>query len=203
MKLWSGVDVAHLSRFNPDQRAPLWWGILGLIAVEATVVSAFIVSYLYLAIYADVWPPAGLEPPPLLWPSINVAILMLSSGAMYWAGWGIRRGNQRILAVGVTIAVLLACVVLVLRSLEFAAFEFSWKDHAYGSAVWTIAGFHYVHVVSMIVGSAVVAVLAWRGYFTQQRQIAVVVDTMYWYFVSFAWIPFYITLYWVPRFYDG
>lgn len=203
MKLFAGTDLAQMPRFNPDRRAPLWWGILGLIAIELTVVGSFIVSYLYLMLHADAWPPTGLEVPPLLWPSVNVALLLLSSLTMYWAGRGIRQGNRRVLALGVSASVVLACIALVLRGIEFARFDFSWRDHAYGSIVWTIAGFHFVHVVSAVAGSGVIALLAWRGYFTPQRQIAVVVDTMYWYFVCFAWIPLYFTLYWVPHLYGS
>lgn len=203
MRKLSAVDVSHLPRFNPDRRAPLWWGILGLISIEATVAGAFVASYFYLAVRAEAWPPPGLEAPPLLWPSVNLGLLLLSSVTMFWAGWGIRRGNRTILAVGVSLSVVLAFVVLVLRSLEFAALEYGWRDHAYGSIVWTISGFHYAHVASIVLGSAVVAILAWRGYFTPQRQIGVVVDTMYWYFVCIAWIPFYLTVYWVPRLYAG
>lgn len=202
MRVLGTIDVAHMSRLNPDQRAPLWWGIFGLITVEATVVLAFCVSYFYLAAHADTWPPSG-SPPPLLWPSINLVLLSASSVTMFWAGRGIRRGNKTILAVGVSTSVLLACVVLVLRGLELHAYQFSWKDHAYGSIVWTISGFHFAHVVSIVLGSTVVAILSWRGYFTKQRQIGVVVDTNYWYFVCAAWIPFYLTLYWGPRLYGG
>lgn len=203
MKVLGAIDMHEVTRFNPDQRSPVWWGILGLIAIEATVVATLITSYLYLAMTSKAWPPPGAEPPPLLWPSINVGLLLLSSGTMFWAGWGIRRGNQAILAIGVSASVALSCAVLVLRAFEFRAFDFDWTEHAYGSIVWTIAGFHFAHVVSIAIGSAVVALLAWMGYFTRQRQIGVVVDTMYWYFVSFAWIPLYLILFWVPRLYGN
>lgn len=203
MRVIAAIDLYHLSRFNPDQRAPLWWGILGLIAVEATVTGSFIVSYLYLAMRAEVWPPPGMQPPPLLIPTVNLGLLLLSAGTMWWAGRGIRRGNQKVLTIGVSVSVALAAAVLVLRAFEFMAYDFSWRDHAYGSIVWTISGFHFVHVLSIVTGSAVVAILAGRGYFTKERQIGVVVDTMYWYFVCIAWIPFYFTLYWVPRLYAG
>lgn len=202
MRVLEAVDVSGMSRFNPDRRAPLWWGILGLITIESAVVLTFCVSYLYLAAYAETWPPTG-KVPPILWPSINLGLLLLSSFTMYLAGQGINRGDKRVLAIGVTTSVLLATVVLVLRSLELMAYEFSWKEHAYGSIVWAISVFHYVHVTSIVVGSAVVAILAWRGYFTRERQIGVVVDTNYWYFVCIAWIPFYLLLYWVPRLYVG
>ena len=65
--------------------------------------------------------------------------------------------------------------------------------------LWTITGFHYTHVVSAILGTAVVSVLAWRGYFTPERQLGVVVDTLYWYFVAAVFLPIYLVLYWVPR----
>lgn len=201
MKMISAVDVSGMTRFHPDHRSPLWWGIAGLIAIEATVVTAFIASYFYLAMRAEQWPPADLPPPPLLWPTINTALLLLSGATMYWAGRGIRRGNRTVLTIGLSVSVLLASAVLVLRMLEFAAFGFDWKSHAYGSIVWTLAGFHFVHVASIVVGSAVVAVLAAMGYFTRERQIGVVVDTNYWYFVVLAWLPLYFTLYWVPRLY--
>lgn len=200
MRVLQGIDVADMTRFNPDRRAPLWWGILGLITIESAVVLTFCVSYMYLAAYSEAWPPGG-EAPPLLWPSINLALLMTSAVTMFLAGQAINRGNQRGLALGVTTSVLLATAVLVLRTLELMAYEFSWKEHAYGSIVWTISVFHYVHVTSIVVGSAVVAILAWRRYFTSQRQIGVVVDTNYWYFVCIAWIPFYLLLFWGPRVY--
>jgi len=202
MRVINGIDATNMSRLHPDQRAPLWWGILGLITIESAVVLAFCVSYLYLAAHAEVWPPSGTAPP-LLWPSINLGLLLLSCMTMYSAGQGINHGNKRRLAIGVTTSVLLASLVLVLRTKELMAYDFSWQDHAYGSIVWTISGFHYVHVTSMVLGSTAIAILAWRGYFTRERQIGVVVDTNYWYFVCIAWVPFYLLLYWGPRLYGN
>ncbi|MGQ9371760.1 cytochrome c oxidase subunit 3 [Azospirillum sp. ST 5-10] len=192
------VDVAGLSRFA-GSRHPLWWGVLGLIAIELSVVTAFIASYFYLRVNAAHWPPPGVEPPPLLWASVNVGLLLASMVTMWWASWGINRGNQRVLVWGVSLSVLLHCLVLVLRGLEMARFPYRWDEHAYASIVWAITGFHFTHVASAIVGSAAIAVLAAMGYFTKERQLAVIVDTLYWYFVCSVWIPFYLVLYWSPR----
>jgi cytochrome c oxidase subunit I+III len=74
-----------------------------------------------------------------------------------------------------------------------------WDEHAYGSILWAITGFHFTHVVSAILGTAVVAVLAWMDYFTSERQLGVVVDTLYWYFVAAVFLPIYLVLYWAPR----
>ncbi len=197
-EVYAAVDASGMSRF-PERKHPLWWGVLGLVIIEITVVATLIVSYFYLKMGAAQWPPPGVEPPPVLWPSINLALLLSSAGTMYWAGWGINRDSQTILTLGTGLSVLLASIVLVLRSLEFVAFDFAWDSHPYGSIVWTMTGFHFVHVVSAIVGTAAVTWLAWRGYFTRERQLGVVVDTLYWYFVAGIWIPMYLVLYWEPR----
>jgi cytochrome c oxidase subunit 3 len=198
MQQYAGFDAADLTRFS-HTRHPLYAGILGLIAIEMTVVALLTVSYLYLMLTAPAWPPAGLEPAPVLLPSINLGLLVASMVAMRIAGKRITAGDRRGLIVGLSTAVSLHAVVLVFRSIEMALWEFAWDDHVYGSLMWTISGFHFTHVASAIVGTLVVLILAVKGYFTPQRQLGVVVDTLYWNFVSAAWIPFYLALYWGPR----
>ncbi|MEX2644084.1 MAG: cytochrome c oxidase subunit 3 [Acetobacterales bacterium] len=199
MTVYRGIDVSDLSRFGL-RRHPLYMGIAFLVIIEATVSATLIVSYLYLMANADAWPPPGVEPPGLLWPTVNMVLLLCSAVTMWWAGWGIDRHNQRVLTLGIGASTLLATVVLVFRTMQLGEFGIGWQDHAYGSIVWTITGFHFVHVASAVGGTAVVTFLAWRGHFTAVRQLGVVVDTLYWYFVAAAWVPFYVVLYWVPRF---
>ncbi|HEV7265299.1 MAG TPA: cytochrome c oxidase subunit 3 [Falsiroseomonas sp.] len=198
----AAVDAGELTRFA-HRTHPLYLGVACLVVIEFTVSATFIASYFYLMFNAPEWPPAGLEPPELVWSSVNLALLLTSSGTMWWAGQGINRGSTRILTLGMGLSVLLATIVLVLRWMQMASFEFRWDSHPYGSIVWTITGFHFVHVLSAAVGTAVVTLLAWRGYFTPERQLGVVVDTLYWYFVSGIWVAFYLTLYWAPRLMSG
>ena len=54
-----------------DRRAPLWWGMVGLITVEAVLFGSLIVSYFYLRFYAPEWPIGGIAKPSLLLPSIG------------------------------------------------------------------------------------------------------------------------------------
>lgn len=192
------IDVSGLTRFA-HRRHPLWWGIIMLVAIEMTVAANLIVTYAYLAARAPAWPPEGVEAPDLLWASVNVVLLLTSAGTMWWAGWGINRHNRAILTLGTGASVALASLVLVLRWINLADLRVQWTDGAYGAIVWTITGFHFIHVASAIVGTAIVTLLSARGYFTRERQLGVVVDTLYWYFVAGIWVPFYLVLYWVPR----
>jgi len=192
------VDATTLSRLTPRSH-PLWWGVAGAVAIEAAVVANLLTSYFYLMAQNQKWPPEKVDPPDILWASIVLVILPASSLTMWWAGRGADRGKKTQLAIGVTASCILATLALCFRGLQIAAFDIRWDEHAYGSILWAITGFHFTHVVSAILGTAVVAVLAWLDYFTPKRQLAVVVDTLYWYFVAAAFVPIYLVLFWVPR----
>ncbi|MBS1303318.1 cytochrome c oxidase subunit 3 [Loktanella sp. SALINAS62] len=199
MKTWIDIDASELPRLAPRTH-PLWWGILSAVAIEAAVVANLLASYFYLMAQTEgPWPPAGTEAPPILWPTVFLVLLPLSSVTMWWAGRGSDRGDKRQLAIGVTASVGLALLALVARSFQIASFDVKWSDSAYGSILWTITGFHFTHVVSAILGTAVVAVYAWRGYFNPARQLGVIVDTLYWYFVAGIFVPIYLVLILAPR----
>jgi cytochrome c oxidase subunit III len=192
------LDLGGLSRFQKGPEAPLWWGIVGLILVESSVVSGFIAAYFYLRFVPES-AAAELPPPDLFWPTVNVALLLASCATMWAAGRLISRDRVRPFVLAVAASVLLAALTLPLRWWQFGRLGFAWNEHAYGSIVWTITGFHFMHVVSAVIGTAIVALLGMRGFFSSRQQIAVVVDTLYWYFVAAVWVPLYVVLYWSPR----
>lgn len=209
MRIEAVVDVSEWSRFETKERHPLWWGILGLVVIEVMVVGAFLVSYLYLGIaqgsrpeigsLVTAWPPAGIEPLPLTYPTISLGLLLFCAASMFYAGFAMRKNQQKLLVASFVLCTLVSCVVLYLRWLQMERFPFRWDDHAYASMVWTLTGFHFVHVTSAVLGTAAIGLLAAKGYFGEKRQLAVDVDTLYWYFVSFIWVPIYLVLYWTPR----
>lgn len=199
MKPYAAVDASGFSRSNSDRKAPLWWGVLGLIVIESTVVASVIASYFYLRMGAAEWPPPGVAAPDLTWPTVNAAMLMGSGVTMWLASQAMNKNKKRLFSLWVAASLLLAGSVLLWRWFQFQELDFRWDDHSYGSIVWTITGFHFMHVVSAVIGTGVVFILSLMDYFDSQRQLAVVVDTNYWYFVCAAWIPFYLVLYWTPR----
>lgn len=183
-----------------DKRAPIWWGMVLMIAIEATVFGALIASYFYLKVGAPVWPHDGIAPPELLLPSINAGILLLSSLPVWWADHGIQKGDTRRLKLGLAVGFVMGVVFLVLKYIEYSGNDYTWSTNAYGSIVWTITGFHSAHVVVLLIKTLVVEVLAFRGYFSERRNIGVQVNGLYWHFVVLAWVPLFATLYLSPRF---
>ena len=72
-------DVSHLSPHANGPASPLWWGMIGMIAIESAVFAILIASYFYLAHGSVDWPLGGIEPPKLLLPTVNTGVLLLST----------------------------------------------------------------------------------------------------------------------------
>jgi cytochrome c oxidase subunit 3 len=193
------VDVSRPPYLVSGARAPVWWAIVLLVAIEATVFGTLLSSYFYLPLGEPQWPPAGIEPPKLLLPTINTVILLASSLAMYTADKAIGRGDERRMSIGMAVAVGLAALFLGLKVIEYSGVEYRWDTHSYASIVWTITGFHAAHVTALIFKTIIVGVQARVADFRQERRLVVQSNGIYWHFVVGIWLPLYAVLYWSPR----
>lgn len=196
MSLHADIDASKLPDYSYEFRSPLWWGIVGLMTVEGTVVATLIASFFYLQGNHTAWPPAGTSPPELLLPTLSTVVLLVSMVPVYLTDKAFKRGNPKPLAWMPLVSIALALVFLGIKAYEYASHvDFRWDTHAYGSVVWLMIGFHSVHVIAVILKTLVVVYLARRRYFTPEKRIAVTVNGLYWYFVAAAWIPLYLTIY--------
>lgn len=193
------IDVSHLPNLVQKSRAPLWWAMVLLLVIESMVFGTLAASYFYLRMNQAEWPPAGVDPPELLLPTINTLLLLASSIPVYLADKGITEGKVRRLVWGMGVAAVMAILFLILKVIEYSDVSYSWDDHAYGSIVWLIVGFHSSHVLSVVGKTVVVAVLGARGYFNRERNLGVQINGLYWHFVVVVWIPMYAVIYWAPR----
>jgi cytochrome c oxidase subunit 1/cytochrome c oxidase subunit I+III len=203
--LWPRAEVVPPPRHGPLPRVvpghgeTVWWGMLLLITIEVTVFASLVFTYFYLRAGAPRWPLGDIAAPPLLLPTVNTAVLLASLVPVAWADRAIRRGDRRAVLVGKPIGQALLVAFLAIKAVEYGGYDYTWATNAYGSVVWTITGFHVAHVIVALLKSAVVTVLAARGYFTEERFLGVQANALYWYFVALVWIPLYATLYLTPR----
>ena len=195
------IDVTNWRRDYHDDRHPFWWGIIILILIEMTVVLGFVSSFFYSYIShlseASSWFPS--QPAPILLPSINTVLLFLCALSMYYGGVVMDKGKQMYFFYLVIFCCIASGIILYLRWLQLDGLPFDWKESSYASFVWTMSGFHFVHLTSALIGTAVIGYFSYKGYYDKERQLGIQVDTMYWYFVFIAWIPMYFTLYILPR----
>jgi cytochrome c oxidase subunit III len=179
-----------------NSASTLWWGFVLLIVIELTFFAGIIASYFYLRFHAGGnWPIGHITKPDLLLPSINAVILFVSSYPMYIADSAIQKGNVQKAKIGLAISLVLGVIFLILKGIEYAGYDYTWSSNAYGSIVWTISGFHSAHVIGVVLKVFVVLAAMFKGYYSEERNLGVRVNGLYWHFVVVVWIPLFFTLY--------
>jgi heme/copper-type cytochrome/quinol oxidase subunit 3 len=196
---YPAVDASRFVAYGRSHEMPIWWGVVGLIIVESVVFSTLLASYFYLGFRQPEWPLPGVGAPDLLMPLVGTAFLLVSSVSMHRADKAIDSDDQRTLRLSLMISIALAAVFLALKVHEYAGKDYRWDSHPYGSIVWLVIGFHATHVVSLLLKTLVVCVLAFRGFFHRTNRLALVINGFYWHFVVMVWIPIFLVIYISPR----
>jgi cytochrome c oxidase subunit 3 len=192
------IDVRHMPSFAFSHRSLMWWGTLGMVAIEGTVFALLVVTYFYIRIQHSTWPLAG-RPPELLWGTANTIVLLLSMLPNHWTKKAAESQDLRKVQIGIGLCLAFAVVFLVLRIFEFRGLHVRWDDNAYGSVVWTLLGAHTIHLLTDTFDTLVLWVLTFTDRFEPRRFTDVSENGMYWYFVVLAWLPIYAVIYLASR----
>ena len=135
-------DVSQLPTITFGSRSLMWWGTLMYMTIEGWTTALIVVAYLYLRQNYEAWPPLRTPYPSLLVPSINLTLMIISILPTTFAA----RAGQRLDLHGVRRWLVVTCAVsvpiVVIRWWELWALNTRWDTNAYGSAAWTVVGFH-------------------------------------------------------------
>jgi heme/copper-type cytochrome/quinol oxidase subunit 3 len=194
----AALDVSELPSFAFGHRNLMWWGTLGLMAIEGTVFALAIVTYFYLRGRATVW-PLNEPPPALAWGTANTLLLLASLWPNHLAKRAAERLDRNAVRVWMSVCLLVSLVFLAIRVMEFHALNCRWYDDAYASAVWLLLGLHTTHLITDTWDTGVLLGLAVVGPFENKRHVDVSENAMYWIFVVASWLPIYAVIYWAPR----
>lgn len=125
-----------------------WWGMVMLVASEATLFGAFIGTYFYLRFRAPQWPPAGIPEPRVIVPLILVGVLLLGSIPMHFASQAAQAGRVEATRLFVFAALLLQAGYFAWAVHDFSdqlkTFDIS-RD-AYSSIYYVLLGATHAHV---------------------------------------------------------
>ena len=195
------------------------WGMVWFIFSEVMFFGAFFGALFYarnLAVpmladaqllwpgFSASWPTGGpgggnIPTPVDAWgiPALNTLILLSSGATVTWAHWGLQKGRQSQLKLGLAFTVALGIVFIALQIHEYAEAAFSIRDGIYGATFYMLTGFHGFHVMLGTVMLIVILMRALVGHFTPGRHFAFEAVAWYWHFVDVVWLLLFIFVYWL------
>lgn len=175
-----------------------WWGMLTVIATEATLFAYLLFSYFYIASHAiGEWPPHGLPKLTLAIP--GTIVLVAGSFTMWWGERGIDRNKPMQLMIGLAVSLALGFAFIAMEAREWAGEPFHLTSGVYSSLYFTITGFHLAHVLVGLLVLSVLFIWTALGYFDANRHSAVSIGVLYWHFITIVWLAVFFTFYIAPR----
>jgi len=194
------LDVSALPTIVYGPRTTLWWGVLGLIAIEGTALAIVGISYLYLRQNFVAWPPEGTPLPRLGAATVELIVLLASVLPMAAVDRFARAERHRLVVLGLTMGILFGLASMALRALQFAgALGCRWDSHAYGSVVWTLLGMHAAHVITSTIENALLVAVLLIGPVERKDFVDAHINAFYWYVIVGLWVPTYVLIYLAPR----
>ena len=192
------LDIEELAVGSVGHRASGWWGMLMLVATEASLFAYLLFSYYYFALESG----RGFLPAEL--PSFRLSgpatvILVLSSVAVWFGERNAHKANRWRAVAGLLVGTVLGAIFVGIQVLEWMEKPFGIDSDPYGSLYFTITGFHMAHVVGGLLMLAPVTLWTGIGYFDRRRLVPVTVAALYWHFVDVVWLTIFFTFYVMPR----
>jgi cytochrome c oxidase subunit I+III len=192
-------DLAQLPTVTFGHRSLMWWGTLGFMVIEGWTTALLVAAYLYLRQNYQAWPPLRTPYPSLLIPTINLVLMLVSVVVAVILERAAKRLDKPAVKRWLVIMSIVIFPIAVLRWWELWAINTRWDTTAYGSAAWTIVGFHTTLLLLDVADTLGLTLF----YFIKPMPVKAFSDTadnsFYWYFTVGIWIPIYLIVYVGPR----
>jgi len=133
--------------------------------------------------------------------SASSFILLMSSLTMVLAHKAVHEGDYRNSRVWLAATALLGSTFIAGQVYEFTAFfreGLTYDGSLFGSAFYTLTGFHGVHVTGGIIMLLSLLVLSFQGKLRQDRAETVELVGLYWHFVDIVWVLIFTIVYLIP-----
>lgn len=195
-----GATTGRLGAGAVQGRPSAWWGTVLLVVTEGMLFALLLFVWFYLRSRTSPWPPEGVRDPELMTVSVRTGLLLASSATMSFADRGARHDRRGRLVVGVLATLALAAVFLAGHVHEMSKLigEYTWADHAYGSARYVVLNFHAAHLIVGMIMLGFLLLAAARGRGGAGDHLSVQVTSMYWHFVDVVWAVVFVVLYVLP-----
>lgn len=195
-------DVSELPTHAFSYHSLTWWGVIGFMVVEGTFFVLTIAAYFFLMSHEQSWAPRPMNPPGLIAGTLFTIIILLSEIPNTVIKKAVDAYDVATVRRLLPVMSAIGLVLLIIRGFEFNSLNVFWYENAYGSIIWALLLLHAAHVATDWVDTLVLTALMYTPHGEAPRRL---VDTdensLYWRFVWLSWLPIYLLIYWVPRFF--
>jgi len=133
--------------------------------------------------------------------SASSFVLLMSSLTMVLAHKAVHEADYRNSKIWLAATALLGSTFIAGQVYEFTIFYregITYDGNLFGSAFYTLTGFHGVHVTGGIIMLMSLLFLAFRGKLNQDRAETVELVGLYWHFVDVVWVLIFTIVYLIP-----
>jgi cytochrome c oxidase subunit 3 len=174
----------HGDAVDHDRKVRL--GMLFYVLTDVILVAFLFAAYIWLRAYNTNggWFPANFQLPDATTSNVLLGLIVASAVCFFVAYRGIRAGNQLVLRVGVTLALLLAVVTLIGQIRFMGQQQFATGDGSFASTYIFISGYHVYHLALGVFLGLGITIRAWRGHYSQLRHLGLVTVGYFWYWMA-------------------
>ncbi len=133
--------------------------------------------------------------------SFSSFVLLMSSLSMVLAHKAVSEADYKNTRIWLATTAILGSIFIGGQVYEFTAFfeeGVSFNGSLFGSAFYTLTGFHGVHVTGGIIMLMSLLFLSIRGKLNQDRAETVELVGLYWHFVDIVWVLIFTIVYLIP-----
>lgn len=133
--------------------------------------------------------------------SLSSFVLLMSSLSMVLAHKAVSEGDYKNTRIWLATTAILGSIFIGGQIYEFTAFSnegLSFTGSLFGSAFYTLTGFHGIHVTGGIIMLMSLLFLSMRGKLNSDRAETVELVGLYWHFVDVVWVLIFTIVYLIP-----
>ena len=177
---------------------PSMMGMYIFLASEVMFFGSMFAMYFYLfGSHPVAWPPPNTIP--VNWfpiPAVNTVILISSGFTCHFALESISHNRRRSFYILLVSTILLGAMFEAGQVYEFTHAKITLGGlNEFGSAFFTMTGFHGLHVAGGLIFLLLMLFRATKGHFNAQHHVGFAAATLYWHFVDVVWVFLFGILY--------
>jgi cytochrome c oxidase subunit 3 len=171
------------------------FGLATFLVADGMTFAGFFAAYLTFRAVNPL-PAGAIYELELLLPTINTALLLISSYTFHRAGSQLKAGNGKGCRLWLLVTGLLGAAFLGGQMVEYFNLPFSLTDNLYASTFYALTGFHGLHVTLGVICILIVWLQARPGgRILSGDPFGFEAAELYWHFVDGIWVVLYGILY--------